>query len=228
MKLLRGAVILLAVAFLAAVAQKANATTYTDSVGDQGAGNTDGIMDITSVEVNNNATDIQFKINLNGDPTAVNWGKYCIGIDKVPGGDTTGDPWARAIEMSTGMDYWVGSWVDAPGGAQSWAYAGSWNLINTYPPTIDSSSTSFSIPLADFGLSVGDSFHFDVYTTGGNNGDTAVDALANPNPTVANWSDLYDSGQLTDVYTVVPEPSTLALVGLGGLLMVGRLFRRRV
>jgi PEP-CTERM motif len=231
MKLLRCAVIILAVAFIAAVAQKANAaaTIYNDATGDV---NVDGTyydhLDIASVEVNNDATDIMFKINLVGDPVAVNWGKYCVGIDSVAGGDTTSDGWARPISMSSGMDYWAGSWVDAPPSVQSWAYSGAWNLTMTYPVAVDSSSVSFSIPLADFGLSPGDVIAFDVYATGGGGTDSAIDALANPNVSVTNWAGPYDSGQLVDFYTVIPEPSTLLLVGLGGLVLVGKLFRKRV
>ena len=68
----------------------------------------------------NTTTDLIFKINLNGDPTVggQDWGKYTIGIDSTAGGDTTGDGWARPISISSGMDYWVGSWVDSGNGAQ--------------------------------------------------------------------------------------------------------------
>src|SRR6266513_2629556 len=114
MKLLRGTIVLLAVAFFASAAHQTNAATYTDTVGDATVGGALGppgsqILDITSVEVNNTATDLIFKINLNGDPTAggQDWGKYTIGIDSTAGGDTTGDGWARPISMSSGMDYWV-------------------------------------------------------------------------------------------------------------------------
>src|SRR5437016_2861695 len=107
----------------------APAPIYVDTTGDTfpGVGG-GGILDITSVEVNNTATDLIFKINLAGDPTVTDWGKYMIGIDSAPGGDPTGDGWNRPIGMSSGMDYWVGSWVDGSYGAEIYKYTGAWGL----------------------------------------------------------------------------------------------------
>ena len=49
----------------------ARAATYFDPLGDGAlVGVGGGILDISSVEVNNTATDLIFKINLAGDPTA--------------------------------------------------------------------------------------------------------------------------------------------------------------
>jgi hypothetical protein len=215
------------------------ATSYSDSTGDQGAGNADGIMDITSVEVINTGTDLNFKIKLNGDPTAVNWGKYCIAISTVTAGDTTGDGWARPIGFSanSGMNYWIGSWADGGNGAELYNYVGSWALKSaTYasnPDNIsfakDTSSVTLNLSYAGLGLSSGDTFLFDVYTTGGGGGDTAIDALSNPSTTVANWGDNYNSGSLYSAYTItaVPEPSTLALCGISGLVTLIAVRRRR-
>jgi hypothetical protein len=228
-----GLAVAAAVGFFAVASQQASAVTYGDSVGDLGGGATATILDITSVEVTHDATDIFFKINLNGDPTVTDWGKYCIGIDSVAGGDTVGDGWARPIGMSlpTGMDWWVGSWADGGNGAELRPWTGaSWGLQSaTYGPnpdgltfSKDSSSVTIKFAYAGVGLST---FNFDVYTTGGGGTDSAMDALANPGVTVAGWGDYYNSGSLTHVYTI-PEPSTLVLVGLGGLALVAA-FRRR-
>lgn len=95
-------------------------TNFTDSTGDILA--TSSIMDITSVEVSNNAFDLIFKITLAGDPVATDWGKYMIAFDTKPGGDTLGNGWNRPIAWSQGqggMDYWVGTWVNGPAG-QLW------------------------------------------------------------------------------------------------------------
>jgi hypothetical protein len=221
----------------AALAFPAMAATYTDSVGENFTGAGGGILDITSVEVNNTSTDLIFKINLAGDPVATDWGKYMIGIDSTAGGDTAGDGWARPIRMSSGMDYWVGSWVDSGNGAEMYKYTGSWGLQDaTYSSnpdvlsiTKDASSVTLSFKFAGLGLSLGNSFNFDVYTSGGGTGDSAVDALANPAQTINDWGVAYDSGANVDSYTLVaaPEPGACAILGLGALVMVRRLFRRR-
>ena len=235
MKLSTGLAVVSTVAFLAVAARQAKAVTYADSTGDTAFGIP--ITDITSVEVNNNATDLIFKINLAGDPVATDWGKYMIAIDSAPGGDTLSDGWARPITMSSGMDFWIGGWADSGNGIENRNWTGAaWNLLAaSYGPnagnvsfTKDTSSVTMMVKLADLGLSVGNSFIFDVYTSGGGGGDSAVDALANPSQSIANWGDPYNSASPNvRTYTVVPEPSTIALVAIGGLMLIGRLYRRR-
>src|SRR6476659_232043 len=94
----------------------AKASTYGDTAGDIFPPDT--ILDITSVEVNNTATLLTFKINLVGNPVATDWGKYMIGIDSTAGGDTAGNGWGRPISMSSGMDFWLGSWADSGNGLE--------------------------------------------------------------------------------------------------------------
>ena len=220
---------------LALAVVPAQATTYNDTIGDLGAPDFTGLthLDISSVNVQNDATTIFFTINLVGDISAVNWGKYQIGIDSVLGGDTgtpVGNPWGRTISMAPGgMDYWLGSWVDFGGGYQNWGWNGSSWVQNggNNPVTLTAFSVSFSATLASLGLNAGDTFRFDVYSSGGG-GDPATDALANPNVTVNTWGSSYASGSLVDTYTVVvPEPTTSALLGLSGLIAVRRVLRRR-
>lgn len=200
--------------------------TYLDSTGENIAG---GILDITSVEVNNTATALTFKINLAGDPVATDWGKYMIGLDTVPGGDSVGNGWGRPIGMGSGMDYWVGSWVDFGSGAEIRNWTGAWNLQSaTYNPnpdalaiSKDTSSVTVTFNFAGLGLTTGSSFFFDVYTSGGGGGDSAIDALANPAQTVAGWGDAYNSGVNLASYTIqaVPEPALGTLLGLSLLLL---------
>src|SRR5215813_11806625 len=198
---------------------------YNDSVGDVAVpGNPYPHIDITSVDVSNTATDITFKINLNGDPIATDWGKYMVGIDSVAGGDTAGNGWGRPISMSSGMDYWLGAWADSGNGLEVRAWNGSaWTLqsasYNAIPPlatpTKTTSSISLVVPLSYLGLGPGSTFSFDVYTSGGGGGDSAVDALGNPNPSITDWGNAYNSGANVRSYTVaVPEPGTLTLVAL--------------
>ena len=211
------------------------AATYTDTTGETIFGS---FLDISSVEVNNTATALTFKINLMGDPVATDWGKYMIGIVSVRGGDTAANVCARPSRLSSGMDIWVGSWVDSGNGSEIRNWTGSaWNLQSaTYSPNPDAlsifkdtSSVTISFNFSGLGLSAGSSFTFDVYTSGGGGSDSAIDALANPAQSVANWPDPYDSGQNVRTYTItqVPEPTTTALFGLGGVLLLMRRAVRR-
>ena len=206
------------------------ADTYTDSSGENFTTTGGGILDILSVEVNNTATDLIFKINLAGSPVATDWGKYMIAINSSVGGDSAGNGWNRPISMA-GMDYWLGSWVDAGNGAENRNWNGStWNLQSaTYNPNPDSlsiskdaSSVTLSLKLSGLGLSVGNSFMFDVYASGGGGGDSAVDALANPLQSISDWPGPYTTqSPLSYTVTAVPEPTAagLLLLGLGGLLL---------
>ena len=73
--------------------------------------------------------------------------------------------------------------------------------------------------LSSLGLNVGDTFYFDAYSSGGGGGDSAIDALANPGQSVANWGDNYTStGANLFSYTVVPAPAALAVLGAFGLV----------
>jgi hypothetical protein len=216
----------------AALAVNVQAATYNDSTGDTLP--TASIMDITSVEVNSTATDLIFKINLAGDPVATDWGKYMIALDTTVGGDSAGNGWSRPISMS-GMDYWVGSWADGGNGAEVRNYSGAWGLQSaTYGPNTDnllvskdSSSVTVQFAFAGLGLGAGSSFIFDVFSSGGGGADSAIDALANPAQSVANWGDAYGS-QSTLSFTIpqVPEPTSLAFLGLGSLLLINRIRRR--
>ncbi|MEK7782062.1 MAG: PEP-CTERM sorting domain-containing protein [Verrucomicrobiota bacterium] len=227
---------ILAASILSALALNVQAATYLDATSDTFTGAGGGILDISSVEVNNTATDLIFKINLVGDPVATDWAKYVIGFDTVPGGDPAGNGWARPIGMSSGMDYWVGSWADSGNGANLYNFTGAWNFQSaTYGPntdnllvTKDASSLTVQFNFAGLGLAPGSTFLFDVYTTAGGGGDGAIDALGNPGVTIGDWGNPYDSGSAVNSYTisVVPEPTTLALLGVGASLLIGRIRRR--
>ena len=219
---------LVALAAVALWAMPALATVYTDTTGEIIS---NSIIDISSVEVTNTATDLIVKINTVGDIVATDWGKYMVGIDSAPGGDTAGNGWARPISMSSGMDYWFGGWADSGNGLELRNWTGSaWNLQSaTYLPNPDSitvskttNSITYTANFAGMGLAIGNTFQFDVYTSGGGSGDGAIDALGNPAQSIANWGDPYNSGSLVVSYTLVPEPAALALLGMGAAMMLRR------
>ncbi|MGC3961027.1 MAG: hypothetical protein QM813_24775 [Verrucomicrobiota bacterium] len=211
------------------------ATNYLDATGETING---GILDITSVDVNNTATALTFKINLAGDPVVTDWGKYMIGIDASAGGDPAGNGWVRPISMSSGMDYFVAGWVDWGNGAEVRNWTGSsWGLQSaTYNPnpdalgiSKDTSSVTFTFNFVGLGLTAGSSFTFDVYTSGGGGGDGAIDAAGNSAQTIAGWGDAYNSGAnvLSNTIQAVPEPTVGALFGVGSLLLLRRFCRVR-
>src|SRR6185295_15951820 len=126
-------------------------------------------MDISSVNVTDDGTNISFAITLNGSIGAgTDWGKYVIGINTNNAtGDFSspvGNPWGRNIAMADGTDAWVGSWVDGGGGFQPWTYAGgSWTQNGSGGPVLGANSTTITTSLASLGLVAGQSFKFDVY-----------------------------------------------------------------
>lgn len=218
---------LLAILAVGCLAMPALGTVYVDATGETISNN---IIDIAQMEVTNTATDISFKFTLVGDVQATDWGKYLVMIDTVPGGDTAGNGWARPITMSSGADYFIGSWADGGNGAELYHYSGAWSRTEaTYDPApnndISIGKTQFTVTittlLANLGLGNGDSFLFDGMTTGGGGGDGAIDSLGNPNQQIANWGDTSDAHPVS--YTVVvPEPASLCLLALGGVALLRR------
>jgi hypothetical protein len=230
---------------------------YSDPAGDisPNVGNGNGTLDILGMEVLNDATDITFTLTVNGNITTTDWGKFMIGIATGGPGSATGNGWARPINLSSpagGMDYWIGSWVNffngASGGAQLWSYVGgtngggtggAWNQLTTSNNPVFSklagtnSTISYTLTLSSLGLAPNDVFYFDAYSSGDGGGDSAIDALANPNVSVTNWAGPYTSsttgtgGVGLNSYQVVPEPTTYALLALGALGMAGYAARRR-
>ncbi len=189
------------------------AVVYTDAVGDIFPDFPH--LDIASVEVSNTSTHLLFRITVVGNPSSPDWGKYMIGFDTGPGGDIAGNGWGRPISMSSGMNHWVGTWVDGGNGGQVWNWTGEdWNLQSqsggTNPDDIlvtkDTTTVYIQFAFAGLGLNLGDSFSFDIYSSGGGGGDGAIDSLANPDRTISDWGEPYDSGSLVAEYTLT-DPS---------------------
>ena len=175
-------------------------------------------LDITSVDVTVNAaeTEITFRINLDGDPVATTWGKYLIAIRSDLGGTTTGNGWGRPINFTPGMTRWIGTWLDDGGTAngangQIWTYAtGAWTQTGqlnstdgTVTPDAAGKYVEITVPVANLGLDPGEQVLFDVYSSGGGGGDSAVDSLSAATASITGWSD----GFTTDDFGGTPNPA---------------------
>ncbi len=231
---------LIAAATLAAVAGLASADVFNDNVGNHLAGGdlhdffaSQGFnhLDIVSVGVTNDASNIYFDIQLNADIDATNWGNYMIGLN-TGAGTATDNPWGpRPINWGTTISHWIGTWANDGGsgiGGQVWSHDGSsWSQTAGLSGTDDSQHSTghqrFSVALSDLGLGVGDVVLFDVVTSGGGGGDPGVDHLSRSDYSASDWGSGSASGNFL-AYTIVPAPSAIALLGLGGLV-TGR--RRR-
>ncbi|MGI9177569.1 MAG: hypothetical protein ACR2IT_06905, partial [Pirellulales bacterium] len=98
-----------ALATMAAVgiAAQGSSSPYTDAVGDidPGIATAGGTLDITGMEVSNSATDLNFKLTVNGNVSTTDWGKFMIGIATgKTDGTLTGNGWGRPINLSYDND----------------------------------------------------------------------------------------------------------------------------
>ena len=218
------------------------AQTYTDSSSDIGAGISDagGTANFLSAEVSNTSTDLVFKLNLNGSVSATDWAKFMIGISTSPTGNTsTGNGWARPINVQSpngGINFWIGSWVDWGGGLNMWEYTGVaggsgtgglWTSRSGASLLTSGTQVTITATRASLGLtSTSDvTIYFDAFSSGGNGGDAAIDALSTSSVSMANWSDTTTiSSPLSYTVSGIPEPSSSLLMGLGlaGLAVLRR------
>jgi hypothetical protein len=241
----------IAVASLALAVSPAHATTYNgpstslySSVND-GAG-------ISSVVVNNTASTISFTIN-SSQPQA-SYIFYAIELQIVgqAGSGYTGfsNPFGPAIGISSGEN----AVLDTYGtGATAYSYSGGWvnnGSVSYTAGGTGTTSSSMTVPLSSLGLSLGESFLFDVvstYTSSSDGGpqaaygaldSTGYPAEANGSYVPYDNNTYYDSA--TDAsstfnsgaseYTLVqsvPEPTTCSFMGMGIAGMIGRALRRR-
>ena len=142
------------------------AGNYNDSIWDidPGISTGGGTLDIVGMEVSNTATDINFKLTVNGNLSTTDWGKFMIGIATgKTDGTRTGNGWGRPINLSydndpfaaqiVGMNHWLGGWADGTsthagaggggaGGTEVYHYvSGAWVLAGA---TYDVAAPSFS------------------------------------------------------------------------------------
>ncbi len=195
-------------------------------------------LDLVSVTVTNDATNLYFDIQVNADIDVTNWGKYVVGIDTGRNaGDNSTDPgsWNRNVDWGRGITDFIGTWADDGGSGmggelRSWdgaawgltdaTYVGG-GLIGGTDAGHAAGVQSVWVSLASLGLSVGDIIDFDVFSSGGTGGDPGVDHLSRSDASTTEWGVQSSAGDFLR-YQIVPTPSTLALLGMGGLAAIKR------
>jgi hypothetical protein len=233
-----------ALAALALVVLPANAQVTYPSAGDgyaDGNAATDGGI-ISSVVVNNDANNITFTIN--STALQASYIFYSIELQQVGQGGSGSavlvNPWGENIGISTGVNALVNTYGT---GASALTYGGgTWtqNASGSYAAGgAGFTYATMTLPLSSLGLSVGNSFYFDVVSSyanpGGQGAYFALDSLSQPAESDGayqpwNGTSHYDSatdaggtifGTSASKYTVVsvPEPAALALLSGGALLL---------
>ena len=194
----------------------AQVTSYTDATSDlfdNGFTN----LDISGVQMSNDATNLYISVTT---VAFQNWTKYMMYFDTETTGGTSTNAWNRPVILSgASIEYYLGSWVDQPtDNSQFVAWTGSewdWGNVSMSTNVVNGNTVSWTISLASMGLAVGDTFYFDVATSGGGN-DPGVDHLSRFDPATPGWGSPSVAGSFL-AYTVVPAPGAVALLGLAGL-----------
>jgi hypothetical protein len=222
---------------LAAPAIANPGVVFTDATGDiaSGIATGNGTLDLVSMEVSHTASDIQFKLTVNGNLGSTDWGKFMIGISSSGTKTSSGNGWGRPINMSSngGMTHWIGSWVDGGGGSELRTNGGSGWSGPASPAgyAISGGATStitYTVSRASVGMVGNGTLYFDAYSSGGGSGDGAIDALSRSNASVSNWGGSFTTSGVasgTSASTtggafayVIPAPGALVLLGVAGLL----------
>jgi len=179
-------------------------------------------LDVLSIEAMNTATTLTFSFSLTGSPIDTNWGKYGVLIRRTGMVDTSvrNNGWNRPFNLGGGANVWLAGWADgATPGFEAYNYDGAWNKVNPNgTPAITAGGYAMTVNLADVGIMLGETITFDVYTSGGGSDDTARDSLMGAQP--LTWGDQVNTNGVE--FTVVPEPATMAVLGLGAAAMLRR------
>jgi hypothetical protein len=176
-------------------------------------------------------------------------GNPSAGGDTSANAATHGNPYIRAISIDSsfgGMTDWIGIFGAGGSGTTgspftsygyndyAWNTNGTsltWSKINQVnsgqPMNSASNALTITVPLSDFAsnlsLTPGTTFDFDIYSTGTSAGQTAYDSLVIQGNIQGTFSATAQyNGTVLDSYTItaVPEPTTLALAGLGGFFLM--------
>ena len=245
-RLSQHAVLLLAGGLFAVAALSAGAqTTFSGPGVANGSGVNDG-AGISSLTISNDANSITFTLN-SSQPQA-SYIFYAIELQIVGqaanGSTSLVNPWGENIGISSGVNALVNTWGT---GASALTYNAGWTQNESESYSAGGTGSTFftvTFALSSLGLSVGEQFKVDAVSSYANpGGQSAYGALDTPGwPAESDnsyqpWlgSNFYDSATdpnstfntAGNVYTVVPEPTTVVLVGLGGFLLACRRFLRR-
>ena len=206
---------LLVTAVAAALASVASADSYTDSSFDLFDNGFDN-LDITGVDMTDDGTNMTVSITTRGFQT---WTKYMMYFNTSGGAGTSSNAWSRPVNLTSNIDYYIGSWVDAASNnSQLVTWTGSawnWGSEQYLTNSVSGNTVSCTFSLASMGLSAGQTIYFDVATSGGGN-DPGVDHLSRSDAATPGWGTASTSGNFI-AYTTVPTPGAIALLGLAGL-----------
>lgn len=219
---------------IAAAAGLTAADVYNDATGEVfDAGFTH--LDISSVSITNDADFLYISVQTTGDLDNPNWGKYAVGINNGKDASDAGNGWGRNIDWNgQTITHWSATWADDGGsgaGGEVYNFDGAnWVLQGaTYNGDANISGDdsqhaagvqTWALSLATLNLVIGDTFTFDIITTGGGN-DPGVDHLSRADQATPFWDTTSVAGDFLS-YTVIPAPGAIALVGMGGLLAARR------
>ncbi|MFM7259944.1 MAG: hypothetical protein ACKO3W_05005 [bacterium] len=206
------ACMLLAAGLIASGASAANYSDNTFDLFDNGFDN----LDISSVGMSDDGVNLTISVTTRGFQ---NWTKYMMYFDTAAGG-TTSNAWSRPVDLSgREIERYIGSWVDQPSNnSQFVSWTGSawnWGSEQYLTNSVSGNTVTWTVSLASLGVDAGQTFYFDIATSGSGN-DPGVDHLSRSDAATPGWGTASTSGSFL-AYTTVPTPGAIALLGLAGL-----------
>lgn len=131
-----------------------------------------------------------------------------------------------AIALGPASDNFGGLWQLANGGANSLNFVNSVNLNPTGNP--NSPTYTFSFNVSDIGLTPNSGATFELFGTyTSNSGYRSDEAVPGNDVGAQGWNPFLQTAFSSYTIVAVPEPSTLALLGMSGMGMLLALRRRK-